>query len=92
MPDVPSNIESVEVLEELLSRPTPAVVDMMRRLDGDIIFLGAGGKMGPTMARMAKRATDEAQVARKIIAVSRYSTPAAEESLNQHGIETIRCD
>ena len=92
MKDFPDTIDSVETLEELLSRPTQAVIDMMTRLEGDIIFLGAGGKMGPTMARMAKRATDEAGVSRKVIAVSRYSNPAAEESLNQHGIETIRCD
>ena len=92
MSDFPQSIDSVETLEELLSRPTPAVVDMMRRLKGDILFLGAGGKMGPTMARMAKRATDEAGVERKIIAASRYSNPEAEASINAHGIETIRCD
>lgn len=92
MSDTPRTIDSVETLEEMLSRPTPDVVDMMKRLDGDILFLGAGGKMGPTMARMAKRATDEAGVDRKIIAASRYSNPEAEASINAHGIETIRCD
>ena len=92
MSNSPRIIDSVETLEEMLSRPTPAVVDMMKRIDGDILFLGAGGKMGPTMARMAKRATDEAGVDRKIIAASRYSNPEAEASINAHGIETIRCD
>ena len=48
----PASIDTVETLEELLSRPTPALVAMMSRLKGDILFLGAGGKMGPTMARM----------------------------------------
>jgi nucleoside-diphosphate-sugar epimerase len=92
MSNSPRTINSVETLEEMLSRPTPAVVDMMKRIDGDILFLGAGGKMGPTMARMAKRAIDEAGVDRKIIAASRYSNPEAETSINAHGIETIRCD
>ena len=92
MSNSPRTINSVETLEEMLSRPTPAVVDMMKRIDGDILFLGAGGKMGPTMARMAKRAIDEAGVYRKIIAASRYSNPEAEPSINAHGIETIRCD
>ncbi len=92
MQDFPSTIDSVETLEELLSRPTPAVVDMMTRLDGDILFLGAGGKMGPTMARMAKRATDEAGVSRRILAASRYSNPEAEASIQAQGIETLRCD
>ena len=46
-------------LEELLSRPTPGVVDTLRRHPGDILILGAGGKMGPTLARMARRALDQ---------------------------------
>jgi len=88
----PASIDSVDTLEELLSRPTPDVVAMMERLEGDIIFLGAGGKMGPTMARMARRATDEAGVARRVIAASRFSNAAAEAELQGRGVETIRCD
>ncbi|MBI2421239.1 MAG: epimerase [Candidatus Hydrogenedentes bacterium] len=85
IPDVPA-------LEELLSRPSPAVVAMMRRLPGDILFLGAGGKMGPTLARMARRAADEAGEPRRILAASRFSDGAAEKALQEHGVETIRCD
>lgn len=92
MSSLPATIDTVETLEELLSRPTPAVVAMMKQLKGDILFLGAGGKMGPTMARMAKRATDEAGVARRIIAVSRFSDARAKDELEAHGVETLRCD
>ncbi|MCF6285380.1 MAG: NAD-dependent epimerase/dehydratase family protein [Candidatus Hydrogenedentes bacterium] len=92
MPPLPQFIDSVEALEELLSRPTPALVTMMGRLEGDLIFLGAGGKMGPTMARMARRATEEAGVQRRIIAASRFSTQQLESELQAWGVETIRCD
>ena len=49
----PSAIRDVAHLEDLLSEPSPAAVDTLRRVDGDIIVLGVGGKMGPTLARMA---------------------------------------
>lgn len=87
-----ARIDDVNMLDALLSEPTPALVDCMRRLQGDIIFLGAGGKMGPTMCRLARRATDEAGVSRRIIAVSRFSTPGARDEFEQHGVETNACD
>lgn len=83
---------SLAELEEHLSRPTPAVTDLMRSLPGDIIVLGAAGKMGPSLARMAKRASDEAGTKRRVIAVSRFSTPGSAEEFQQHGIETIAVD
>ena len=57
-------IQTVEQLEQLLSEPTEAVVETMRRLQGDIILLGAGGKIGPSLARMARRASDQIAGAR----------------------------
>ena len=87
-----SSIDSVEQLETLLSDPSPAVVETMRRLNGDIIILGVAGKMGPTLARMAKRASELAGVSRKVIGVSRFSASNEQRALEQHGIETIRCD
>ncbi len=84
--------QSVEDLEERLSRPTPAVIELMRQLPGDIIVLGAAGKMGPSLTRMAKRASDEAGTSRRVIAVSRFSTPGSAEEFQQHGIETIAVD
>jgi nucleoside-diphosphate-sugar epimerase len=95
MPDVarlPDRIESVEQLEDLLSEPTPGVVETMARLDGDLIVLGIGGKMGPTLASMARRATEMAGIRRRIIGVSRFSAGDLESKLQREGIETIRCD
>ncbi len=85
-------LQTTAELETLLSEPTEAVIEMMRRLAGDIIFLGVAGKMGPTLARMAKRADDAAGTRRRIIGVSRFSTETEMENLRAHGIETIRCD
>lgn len=85
-------IESVEELEDLLSEPTPALVADLAELDGDIMVLGAGGKMGPTLARMARRALDQAGRARVVYAVSRYSNVASREKLEQAGVRTIACD
>ncbi|MGN6135299.1 MAG: NAD-dependent epimerase/dehydratase family protein [Aureliella sp.] len=78
-------------LEDRLSEPTEEVVETMRRLDGDIILMGVAGKMGPTLARMAKRASDRAGRSRKIIGVARFSSGGQQE-LETHGIETVRCD
>jgi nucleoside-diphosphate-sugar epimerase len=83
---------SLADLEERLSRPTPAVIEMMQRLPGDIIVLGAAGKMGPSLARMAKRASDEAGTPRRVIAVSRFSSPGSAEEFRQHGIDVIASD
>ena len=67
---------SVESLDEQLSRPPDSVVQALQALAGDIMFLGVGGKMGPTMARMARRAFDLAGVRRQVIGVSRFRHPA----------------
>ena len=87
-----TSIETVDQLERMLSEPTEQVVEMMRRLKGDIIFLGVGGKIGPSLARMAKRASEAAGVSRRIIGVSRFSSANEEANLNADGIETVRCD
>lgn len=79
-------------LDELLSAPTPGVVDALSRVQGDIVILGGGGKVGPTMARMARRALDEARSSSRVISVSRWSDKEAERRLNEHGIETVSAD
>jgi nucleoside-diphosphate-sugar epimerase len=84
-------IETEEQLDDLLSEPTPAVVETMRRLDGDLILLGVAGKMGPSLARMARRASEAAGVRRRVIGVARFSS-GGEAELEAHGVETIRCD
>ncbi|HVX39234.1 MAG TPA: NAD(P)-dependent oxidoreductase [Gemmatimonadaceae bacterium] len=76
-------------LEDLLSTPRAATADALAACPGDVVVLGAGGKMGPTLARMAARA---ANGSRRVIAVSRWSSASAERSLNDAGVETIRCD
>jgi len=79
-------------LEELLCRPTAAVLETMTALDGDLMLLGAGGKMGPSLARLARRAVGQAGVGRRVIAVSRFSEAGLEGALESDGIETISCD
>jgi nucleoside-diphosphate-sugar epimerase len=91
-PPLPERVDDVDALEELLSRPTPEVVDTLRRLQGDLIVLGVGGKIGPSLSRMARRASDLAGVRRRILGVARFSSPAVRRALDAHGIETIACD
>ena len=79
-------------LDELLSRPLPAEIEAMRRLEGDILILGVSGKMGPSLARLARRASEEAGRQREIFGVARFADPAAREALEQNGIGTIPCD
>jgi hypothetical protein len=83
---------NTEHLEDVLSEPTGEAVDAMARMEGDLIILGAAGKMGPTLARMARRASERAGVRRRIIGVARFSDPRQEEKLRAHGVETLRCD
>jgi nucleoside-diphosphate-sugar epimerase len=92
MTSYPSRIESVEQLEDLLSEPTDAAVEAMKRLHGDVLLLGVGGKMGPTLARMVKRASDQAGARRRVIGVSRFSSSGLRDQLNVSGVETIACD
>ncbi len=56
------------------------------------MILGVGGKMGPTLAKMVKRAIDEAGLSKKVIGVSRFSQDYLQEELTQFGIETISAD
>src|SRR6476660_4974902 len=86
------SIRDVPELEDVLSEPTQGVIETLRSLEGDIIVLGVGGKMGPTLARMARRASDLGNVERRIIGVSRFSTSKLEAQLQSWGIETLRCD
>jgi dTDP-4-dehydrorhamnose reductase len=85
-------IKSEEQLESLLSAPNAADIDAMSRLSGSIIILGAGGKMGPSLARRIKRASETAGAAKRVIAVSRFTSLQAREELEANGVETISCD
>jgi nucleoside-diphosphate-sugar epimerase len=79
-------------LEEALSRPTDYVMAVMAQLKGDLLILGAGGKMGPSLSVMAKRASDKAGVKRRIMAASRFSSPEARNYLTEKGVEVFPCD
>ena len=71
-----------------MTEPTPALVDDLARVPGDILVLGAAGKMGPTLARMAKRAAP----GKRVVGVARFTDPAARAALDAAGVETIACD
>ena len=88
----PTQFEDEASLEEALSRPTAELASLMSRLDGDMIFLGVSGKMGISMASMAKRACKEAGIEKRIIGVSRFSDAANRDYLESRGIETIAGD
>ena len=87
-----TSIRDVEELDELLSEPTEATIRALAALEGDIVILGVGGKMGPTLARMAKRASEAAGIRRRVIGVSRFSSHQCEHQLQAWGVETVRCD
>lgn len=79
-------------LEEVLSRPSDADAAAMAKLDGDLLILGVGGKMGPSLARRAQRAVEKAGVRKRIVAVARFSDKSVRDKLAADGIETITSD
>src|ERR1051325_10134631 len=89
---MPTAIRSEEDLEERLSRPLEADVAAMKSLDGDLLVLGAGGKMGPSLVRRARRAVVLAGNQTRVIAVARFSQVDLARSLHSQGIETVACD
>jgi hypothetical protein len=86
--NLPDTIPDIEALDELLCRPSQALIDDLARIDGDIMILGVAGKMGPTLAGLAKAALP----ARRVIGVARFSDPSVKIWLEARGIETINCD
>lgn len=79
-------------LDDLLSHPTEALVQAMETVRGDLVILGAGGKMGPSLARLTRRATRARGVRRRIVAVSRFANAAVRDELERHDVETRACD
>src|SRR5205823_11215549 len=90
MPDVtlPDRFRDVAHLEDVMTAPSPELVAELGKLEGDIIILGVGGKIGPTLARLAKRATPD----KRIVGVARFSEKGLREGLTQHGVECIAAD
>jgi len=85
---LPDRFEDVGRLEEAMSRPSDALARDLRNVPGDIMVLGVGGKMGPTLARMARRAAP----GKRVIGVARFSQAGLREELAAHGIECIEAD
>src|SRR5262249_30285707 len=79
---LPDRLRDVEHLEEVMTTPSPALIAALQQLAGDIIILGVGGKIGPTLARLGKRA----------VGVARFSETGLREKLAGHGIECIAAD
>src|SRR5579884_3341436 len=88
---LPQRIENAEQLDELLSTPTEQAVEALGRLDGDLMVLGVSGKMGPTLAWMARRALDQA-TKRRVLGVARFQEPGLEPWLHARNVEPIKCD
>jgi nucleoside-diphosphate-sugar epimerase len=86
--NLPDTISDIAALDDLLCRPSQALVDDLRKVDGDIMILGVAGKMGPTLAGLAKAALPD----RSIIGVARFSDANVKGWLQARGIETINCD
>lgn len=81
-----------EKLDEVLCKPSQRLIDDLRRLEGDIMILGAGGKMGPTMSVLAANAIKEGRLDKKVYAVSRFSDKAARDAMDAKGVVTISAD
>jgi nucleoside-diphosphate-sugar epimerase len=91
MPAISSEmIRSEEQLDDVLSRPSPKLIEVMRCVKGRLMVLGAGGKMGPTLATMARRAAEGNDL--EIVAVSRFNNSAARDWLETRCVKTIRSD
>jgi len=92
MNNFPEKIENEEQLEELLSQPGEEVINLFRRLDGDIMFLGVSGKIGQSLSQMAKRASDMTGNKKRIIGVAHFTNKEQQKKIEKAGIETIRGD
>lgn len=79
-------------LDAMLSTPSQALIEDIQKLDGDIMILGAGGKVGPTLSLMARRAVEAAGVSKRVIAVSRFSDPIVVKLLKENNVEMISAD
>lgn len=88
----PERLETEAELEQALAEPSEADVACVARLKGDVLILGAAGKMGPSLARRVHRALARARSRYRLIAASRFSSAAVRAGLEAEGIETLACD
>lgn len=92
MKPIPDHIETEAQLEDVLADPSESDVQWAARLAGDVLVLGAGGKMGPSLARRIHRAVQRAGAGCRVFAASRFSSAAARSELDADGIRTVVCD
>src|SRR6266702_1869970 len=85
-------IQNQKQLEDRMSRPSEADVASMREMEGDVLILGVGGKMGPTLAQLIRRSADAAGKKIRVMGVARFSDMAMPDALRSNGIEPIACD
>jgi len=85
---LPRRFDTVEDVEDFMTTPDRALIEDLARVPGDILVLGVGGKMGPTLARLAKRAAPQ----KRVIGIARFSEPGLQDQLHRHNVETISCD
>src|SRR5207302_4620437 len=85
-------IDTLDQLEDHLSAPSEEDVAAVSLLDGDILVLGAAGKMGPSLCRLAARAIAKAELRKRVIAVARFSDTQVRRDLERSGVETVTCD
>ncbi len=81
-----------KILDEMLTEPSDALVEDIKKINGNIMILGAGGKMGASLCILAKNAVKKAGIEKKVIAVSRFSDEISVKLLRDNGIEIIKCD
>ncbi|GAA5221580.1 NAD-dependent epimerase/dehydratase family protein [Membranihabitans marinus] len=85
-------MKTLEELEDQLSLPSASLIEDIKTIEGDILILGVGGKMGPSLAKLAVRAIEAAGVSKRVIGVSRFSDASMREDLEKSGVETITAD
>lgn len=79
-------------LYDALSAPTPEVIESLSRLDGDLMLLGVGGKLGPELALMARRALDKAGRNSRVVGVARNLDPVTATRLAEGGVDLVKAD
>ena len=85
-------MKDLKELEAELTKPSFALIEDIKKIEGDIMLLGIGGKMGVSMGKLAVAAIKEAGIHKRVIGVSRFSDSKSKEELERAGIETISCD
>jgi nucleoside-diphosphate-sugar epimerase len=84
----PVRIATVDELDDFMTTPSTRLIEDLARVDGDLMILGVGGKMGPTLARLAKQAAPD----KRVIGVSRFSEVGSRERLEAWGVDCLKCD